>query len=71
MAEGGLEAKVEEFDGMINLITATITSAISGYVTIAILLAYLKKNSTKIFVYWRIIVGILIFTLIGTNLITP
>jgi undecaprenyl-diphosphatase len=60
-----------QFDGMISLITATVTSAISGYVTIAILLAYLKTNSTKIFVYWRIIVGILIFTLIGTNLITP
>lgn len=60
-----------QFDGMISLITATVTSAISGYVTIAILLTYLKKNSTKIFVYWRIIVGILIFTLIGTNLITP
>lgn len=59
------------FDGMISLITATITSAISGYITIAILLAYLKKNSTKIFVYWRIIVGIIIFTLIGTNIITP
>jgi undecaprenyl-diphosphatase len=60
-----------QFDGMISLITATITSAISGYVTIAILLAYLKTNSTKIFVYWRIIVGIIIFTLIGTNIITP
>jgi len=60
-----------QFDGMINLITATITSAISGYITIAFLLAYLKKNSTKIFVYWRIIVGIIIFTLIGTNIITP
>ncbi len=60
-----------QFDGMISLITATVTSAISGYVTIAILLTYLKKNSTKIFVYWRIIVGIIIFTLIGTNIITP
>jgi len=60
-----------QFDGMISLITATVTSAISGYITIAILLTYLKKNSTKIFVYWRIIVGIIIFTLIGTNLITP
>lgn len=60
-----------QYDGMINLITATIVSAISGYITIAFLLSYLKKNSTIIFVYWRIAIGILIFTLIGTNLITP
>ncbi|MBU0473154.1 MAG: undecaprenyl-diphosphatase UppP [Bacteroidetes bacterium] len=60
-----------QFDGMISLLTATIASAISGYLTIAFLLSYLKKNSTIIFVYWRIAVGILIFALIGANLITP
>ncbi|PIQ08999.1 MAG: undecaprenyl-diphosphatase UppP [Ignavibacteriales bacterium CG18_big_fil_WC_8_21_14_2_50_31_20] len=60
-----------QFDGMVSLITATITSAISGYVTIALLLAFLKKNSTIIFVYWRIAVGILIFILISGNFINP
>ena len=60
-----------QFDGMINLIIATIVSAISGYVTIAFLLSFLKKNSTLVFVFYRIAIGLLIFALIEGSIITP
>ncbi|MFH1525094.1 MAG: undecaprenyl-diphosphatase UppP [Bacteroidota bacterium] len=58
-------------NGMLNLIVATIAAAVSGYLTIAFLLNYLKKNSTHIFIYYRIALGIAIITLITTNIINP
>jgi undecaprenyl-diphosphatase len=57
-------------DGLITLAIATIASAISGYLTIAFLLSYLKKHSTMVFVYYRVIIGIVIFLLIGLNIIS-
>ena len=60
-----------QIDGLINLAIATIASAISGYITIAFLLAYLKKHSTMIFVFYRICIGVAIFILIGMNIISP
>ena len=44
----------------VNLFVSTFTSAISGYIAIGFLLRYLRKNSTFIFIYYRIAVGILI-----------
>ncbi|MFH2031407.1 MAG: undecaprenyl-diphosphatase UppP [Bacteroidota bacterium] len=58
-------------NGMMNLIVATIAAAVSGYLTIAFLLNYLKKNSTHVFIYYRIALGIAIITLITTNIINP
>jgi len=60
-----------QIDGLITLTIATITSAISGYLTIAFLLSFLKKHSTMVFVYYRISIGIAIFILIGLNIIIP
>ncbi len=60
-----------QFDGMVNLIIATVVSAISGYVIIAFLLSFLKKNSTMVFVFYRIAIGIVIFALIEGSIITP
>lgn len=60
-----------QIDGLISLAIATIASAISGYVTIAFLLAYLKKHSTMVFVLYRICIGVVIFILIGMNVISP
>lgn len=54
-----------------NLIVATIFSGISGYIAIDFLLKFLKKNSTFIFIYYRIALGILIFILISLNIIQP
>lgn len=60
-----------QVDGLITLAIATIVSAISGYLTIAFLLSFLKKHSTMVFVYYRIFIGVTIFILIGLNIISP
>ncbi|MBA4309853.1 MAG: undecaprenyl-diphosphatase UppP [Chlorobiaceae bacterium] len=53
------------------LTISTIVSAVSGYFTIDFLLKYLRKNSTFIFVYYRIALGIIILILISFNVIKP
>ncbi|MEN8192171.1 MAG: undecaprenyl-diphosphatase UppP [Bacteroidota bacterium] len=60
-----------EMDGLISLAVSTIASAVSGYLTIAFLLSFLKKHSTLVFVFYRILIGIIIFALIGFNIISP
>ena len=64
---------VEYLDSVIvlNLIVATIFSAISGYLAIDFLLKFLKKHSTYLFVYYRIAIGLLILILLFTNSIKP
>ncbi len=53
----------------INLVVATIVSAVSGYFAIDFLLKFLKKNTTFLFIYYRIALGILIFSLLYFNVI--
>jgi undecaprenyl-diphosphatase len=60
-----------DFDGLITLAVATLFSAISGYLTIAFLLNFLKKHSTYIFVFYRIFLGVTILILIYMNFINP
>lgn len=55
----------------VNIIVATIVSGISGYLAIDFLLKFLRKNSTFIFIFYRIALGILILILILTNIIQP
>lgn len=57
--------------GLITLLVATVFSAISGYLTIEFLLRYLRKNTTFIFVYYRIVLGIVIYVLIFMKFIQP
>jgi len=45
---------------VVNLGVATLCAAISGYASIAFLLKYLKTNSTYLFVFYRILFGIII-----------
>ncbi|MBU1099852.1 MAG: undecaprenyl-diphosphatase UppP [Bacteroidetes bacterium] len=58
-----------DFSGIINIVIATIAAAISGYMSIEFLLRFLRKNSTMVFVFYRILIGITIFILIWNNLI--
>lgn len=60
-----------DHDGIVNLIVATIASAVIGYFSIEFLLRYLKKNSTFIFIVYRIIVGIIILVLLEYKVILP
>lgn len=56
---------------VLNLIVSTIAAAITGYFAIDFLLKYLRKNTTFLFVYYRIILGLLIIILIYLNVIQP
>ncbi len=58
-------------DQIINLIAATIVSAVVGYISIELLLRYLKKKSTMIFIVYRIALGIVILILISQGFIKP
>lgn len=59
------------YDLAINLIVATIVSGISGYLAIDFLLKFLKKNSTFVFIFYRIALGVLILILLYSNIIKP
>lgn len=56
---------------IVNLVVATVFSAISGYLAIDFLLKFLKKYSTFVFVYYRFILGILILILLLSNFVKP
>jgi undecaprenyl-diphosphatase len=55
----------------VNIIVATVVSGISGYLAIDFLLKFLRKNSTFVFIFYRVALGILILILILTNIIQP
>jgi undecaprenyl-diphosphatase len=56
---------------VLNLVVSTIVSGISGYLAIDFLLKYLRKNSTFLFIYYRIALGIVIIVLLSLNIIQP
>lgn len=66
-----------KFDGEVarlgygNLVIATIVAGVSGYVAIAWLLKYLSRNSTMLFVWYRMALGIALILLLRFNLIQP
>lgn len=55
----------------VNIIVATIVSGISGYLAIDFLLKFLKKNTTFVFIFYRIALGIFILILLLNNIIQP
>jgi undecaprenyl-diphosphatase len=55
----------------VNLIVATVFSGVSGYAAIDFLLKYLRKNTTFIFIYYRIALGIAIIILLSSGIINP
>ena len=55
----------------VNIAVATVVSGISGYLAIDFLLKFLRKNSTFIFIYYRIALGIFILILLFNNIIQP
>jgi undecaprenyl-diphosphatase len=55
----------------LNIIVATFVSGISGYLAIDFLLKFLKKNSTFVFIFYRVALGIFILILLFNNIIQP
>ena len=47
-------------DMYVSIFVATLVAGISGYVSIAFLLNFLKKNSTRLFIYYRIALGAIV-----------
>jgi undecaprenyl-diphosphatase len=55
--------------GLGNLIIATVVAALSGYAAIFWLLRYLSNNTTMIFVWYRLAIGVLFTLLLVLNVI--
>jgi undecaprenyl-diphosphatase len=53
------------------LIVATTISGIVGYLSIWFLLSYLRRNSTAVFVIYRLILGTVILVLLWQGVISP
>lgn len=58
-------------DSAVTLIVSTVVSALSGWIAIDFLLKFLRRYSTFIFIYYRIILGIIILSLIYLGYIQP
>ena len=55
----------------VHIIIATVFAFIFGYISIDLLLKYLRKNTTFVFVYYRIALGIIILILLSSHVILP
>lgn len=53
------------------LIVGTIVSAIVGYLSIWFLIAFLRKNSTAVFIAYRLILGTVLLVLLWQGVISP
>src|SRR5687768_17308775 len=58
-------------DSMMPLLVSTIVSGVVGYISIWFLLAFLRKNSTAIFIIYRIILGVVILVLLWQGILSP
>ena len=55
----------------VNIIVSTIFAFIFGYISIDFLLKYLRRNTTFVFVYYRVALGIIILILLSSHIILP
>jgi undecaprenyl-diphosphatase len=53
------------------LLASTITAAVVGYLSIWFLIAFLRKNSTGIFIVYRVIVGAAILIALWFGFLNP
>jgi undecaprenyl-diphosphatase len=64
--EGGIPP-----ESFMPLFVGTIVAAIAGYLSIWFLLAFLRKNSTAVFIVYRLILGATILILLWQGIISP
>ena len=55
----------------IPLLGGTIAAAIVGYLSIAFLIAFLRKNSTMIFIVYRLVLGTVLLVLLWQGVLSP
>lgn len=58
-------------ESIINLVVATVISGIIGYASIAFLLEYLKKHTTYLFIFYRLVLGVFLLVLLLAHKIEP
>lgn len=58
-------------ESLMPLIVATVVAAIVGYLSIWFLLAFLRRNSTAIFIIYRTVLGIVILVMLWQGVIDP
>lgn len=63
--------KILPADSFVPLLAGTIAAAVVGYLSIWFLIAFLKKNSTMIFIVYRIILGTVILVLLWQGVLSP
>lgn len=57
--------------GFGNLLISTVVSGVVGYASIAWLLKYLMRHTTMVFVWYRILLGVLLIVLLLNDLMLP
>lgn len=63
--------KILPADSFTPLLVGTIVAGIVGYLSIWFLIAYLKRNTTAIFIIYRIILGTVLLVLLWQGVISP
>ena len=58
-------------EAVINLAIATVVSGVVGYASIAFLLGYLRRNTTMVFIVYRIALGLTLFALLYRGVLQP
>ena len=58
-------------ESFVPLIVATVVAGVVGYLSIWFLLSYLRRNSTAVFIVYRIILGTVILVLLYRGVISP
>ncbi|MEQ1763409.1 MAG: undecaprenyl-diphosphate phosphatase [Pyrinomonadaceae bacterium] len=58
-------------DSFVPLLGGTIAAAIVGYLSIWFLIAFLRKNSTMIFIVYRVVLGTVILVLLWQGVLSP
>jgi undecaprenyl-diphosphatase len=58
-------------DSFMPLLVGTIVAGVVGYLSIWFLLSFLKRNSTGVFIAYRIILGTVLLVLLWQEIISP
>jgi undecaprenyl-diphosphatase len=56
---------------LVPLVVAVIVAGVIGYLSIWALLAFLRRNSTAVFIIYRIVLGIVLLILLWQGIISP
>lgn len=68
---GEREALLSSNTGVTNLLLATAVAGIVGYWSIDFLLTYLRRNTTAVFILYRLALGIALLALLSAGILSP